>query len=98
MFWSSDDSETEDPIVVWGWKDEKVSKAVVLLISTELEKTLVSLSGNMVDAIISSVSWLTSGKDEGEGSSGDEIKIELPNFGSDVSVAVSFILRSTSEK
>ena len=98
MFWSCEYSDIEDPIVVWGWINEKVSKAVVLLISTELEKTLVSLSGNMEDAIISSVSWLTSGKDGGEGSSGDEIKIELPNFGSNISVAVSFILRSTSEK
>ena len=79
VFWSCDDSETEDPIVFWGWKDVKVSKDVVLLTSTELEKTLVSLLGNMRDAIVCSVSWLTS---------------ELPNFDSEISVAVSFTLSS----
>ena len=79
VFWSCDDSETEDPIVVWGWKDEKVSKTIVLLISTELEKTLVSSSDNMRDAIVCSVSWLTS---------------ELPNFDSEISGAVSFTLSS----
>ena len=79
VFWSCDDSETEDPIVFSGCNDVKVSKDVVLLTSTELEKTLVSLLGNMRDAIVCSVSWLIS---------------ELPNFDSEISVAVSFTLSS----
>ena len=89
---------TEGSIVVWVWKDEKVSKAVILLILTELVKTLVSLSGNMEDAIINSVSWLTSGEDGAGDSNGDEIKIELPNIDSEISVPVSFILSSEEYK
>ena len=52
VLWSSEDSETEDPTMVSVWKNEDVSKVVILLIWTESETTLVLLSGNTGDAII----------------------------------------------